>query len=161
DAECLNDESEQWRRLLSAEFDPRTTVVLERSIGCTKHTVSGLLRGPDVEVVALETMYVRLRVNMDRPGYVVLTDTYYPGWQVRVNDKPAAILRANGMLRAVRVPEGPVDIVFKYVPVSFYAGVAVAVGAILFMALGAWVERRHAMRTDREMSEGGSQNTLA
>ncbi len=148
DAECLDAGSEQWQRLLSPEFDPRTTVVLDRSPECTTRVATSptMRRGPDVEIVDLEPMRVRLRANMVRPGYVVLTDTYYPGWQARVNGKPVAILRANGMVRAVRVPDGPVDIVFEYVPMSFYAGTSIAMVAFLLMSGFVWVTRRRAAR---------------
>ncbi len=149
DAECFDVGSEQWRRLLSPEFDLRTTVMLDRSSGCTTRVATSPMRGPDVEIVDLEPMRVRLRANMDRPGYVVLTDTYYPGWQARVNGKSAVILRANGMLRAVSVPAGPVDIVFEYVPKSFYAGITIATAALLLLScFFVWSTRRRAEWTD-------------
>lgn len=154
DGECLHAGSAQWRRLLSPEFDLRTTVVLNRSSGCAKRTGATPTRGPDVEIVDLGMTRIRLRTKMDRPGYVVLTDTYYPGWQARVNGKTVAVLRANGMVRAVHVPAGPVDIVFEYVPMSFYAGAAIAGAAILLMFCFAWVTRWPAMRTAGGLSRG-------
>ncbi len=160
DAECLDTGSEQWLRLLSPEFDPRTTVVLDRSSECTTRADTSSMQGADVEIVDLEPMQVRLRTNMDRPGYVVLTDTYYPGWQAMVNGEPAQILRANGLVRAVRVPAGPVDIVFAYVPMSFYAGIAIAAAAILLIFCFAWMTRRQSITPAKGLSETGGDRTV-
>ena len=156
DAECLPAGREQWQRLLSPEFDPQTSVVLEQSAGCSERDNAQPARGPDVRIVTLEPMRVRLQTDMNRPGYAVLTDTYYPGWRARVNGESVKILRANGTVRAVRVPAGAVEIVFEYVPMSFYAGTGIAGLAGLFMCCSMWVSRRRAKmvngRTSQETS---------
>ena len=49
---------------------------------------------------------VDLVVNPSKPGYVILDDTDYPGWNATVNGRPASILNANDNFRAVRVGTG-------------------------------------------------------
>ena len=39
-------------------------------------------------------------------GIAVLNEIYAPGWEAEVNGRPAAIFRANHLLRAVRVEQG-------------------------------------------------------
>lgn len=88
----------------------------------------------------------RVRLKVWHPGYVVLSDAYYPGWRARVDGEPAEIHIANGAFRAVRVAPGGHDVEMRFEPCSFRLGlfatlIAVAVGmAAAGMTLG--VRRR-------------------
>jgi uncharacterized membrane protein YfhO len=72
---------------------------------------------------------------------LVLTDTYYPGWEARVDSVPVEIFRANGLHRAVRVPAGRHSVVFEYRPASLRWGLALSVGSGLVLGLLAWRRR--------------------
>jgi membrane protein YfhO len=61
---------------------------------------------------------VDVEVDSVEPGVLVLHDAYYPGWVVEVDGKPARILRANVLFRAVEVSEGHHRVVFTYAPFS-------------------------------------------
>lgn len=63
-----------------------------------------------------------LVVETAEPGYLVLSDVWYPGWQARLDGKPAAIRRANYLFRAVSVPVGEHQVELVYRPLSFYLG---------------------------------------
>jgi hypothetical protein len=70
-------------------------------------------------------------VSADRAGLLVLTDLAYPGWTARVDGKPAALLAADGCFRAVAVGAGSHRVEFRYRPVSFLAGAAISIAALL------------------------------
>ena len=53
---------------------------------------------------------------------MVLSDSFFPGWEASVNDEEAEILRANFLFRAVRVPGGKSVVDFRYRPRSFDVG---------------------------------------
>ena len=71
---------------------------------------------------------VRVEVVADRPAYLVLTDTWYPGWTARLDGGPVRLWRANHAFRLVRVPAGASTVVFRYRPLSVWAGLAVSAG---------------------------------
>ena len=77
-------------------------------------------------------------VTSDATGLLVLTDLYYPGWTVAVDGNRAELLRADGYFRAVAVPAGTHRVVFRFRPVSFYAGAAVSLAALLLLG-GLWL----------------------
>jgi uncharacterized membrane protein YfhO len=52
----------------------------------------------------------------------VLNDTWYPGWEARVDGVRAPICLANGAVRAVKVPAGQHVVSFQYAPWTFTAG---------------------------------------
>ena len=88
-----------------------------------------------------ERVAVEVRSNGD--GYLVLTDTHYPGWEAFVDGDPASIERANYLFRAVRVPAGESLVEFVYRPASLRNGLRLAIlGAVLLAGTLLWSRRR-------------------
>jgi uncharacterized membrane protein YfhO len=75
-----------------------------------------------LEVVEENPSRVVIRAKMERPGVVVLGETYYPGWELTIDGKPAPILRINRMMRGAAVQSGEHELVYTYRPKSFLAG---------------------------------------
>jgi uncharacterized membrane protein YfhO len=86
----------------------------------------------------------RIVVPVSQPdaGWVLLSDTWYPGWQAQVDGRPAPILHGDYLFRAVQVPAGSHVLTFTYRPVSFWAGLLLSLlslaGFLLFARLQAW-----------------------
>jgi hypothetical protein len=75
-------------------------------------------------------------------GYLVNTDTYYPGWRAYVDGRPAPLYRANVAFRAVLVPPGRHTVTFRYEPRSLRVGAAVSALAACVI-VGMLVTWRH------------------
>ena len=89
-----------------------------------------------VTVVKHEPQRVELKAVLDRPGLVILADTYYPGWRLTIDGKPAPIYRANRLMRGAAVPAGEHTLVYTYEPQSFRVGAIVSgAGLIALLAL--------------------------
>jgi hypothetical protein len=69
---------------------------------------------------------VALDVDAPRAGYLVLLDSYYPGWRATVDGRDATIHPADAAFRAVAVPAGRHQVVFRYLPRTLVAGAAVS-----------------------------------
>jgi hypothetical protein len=81
-------------------------------------------------------------VNAPGGGFLVLADSDYPGWGAAVDGEAAPVCRADYLFRAVPVPPGEHVVTFAYRPLSFAAGVAAALAAVLAAAgLLAWSRR--------------------
>lgn len=91
-------------------------------------------QGGHVEVVSYEDTRIALRVEAPAPAYLVLKDAYYPGWEARVNDAPTPIYRANLIFRAVAVPAGESEVVFRFEPTIWRAALYIG-GALWIIAL--------------------------
>ena len=66
--------------------------------------------------------HTRLRVKRSRPGYLVISRAYYPGWTARVNGARQELLRADLGLSALRLPAGTSEVELRYAPRSFALG---------------------------------------
>src|SRR5262249_8396289 len=49
---------------------------------------------------------VELEATLERPGLVVLADSFYPGWHATVDGAPAPIVATNLLFRGVPAPAG-------------------------------------------------------
>ncbi len=82
--------------------------------------------GPARVVPAAITHYsphqVTVSCNAERRGWLVLTDTFFPGWRATVDGKHALIRPANYAFRAVAVPAGASTVEFTYDPASYRVG---------------------------------------
>jgi hypothetical protein len=106
-------------------FDPKQMAWVETDTPQTlaAYSTGGPpLQGETVEVVEENPSRVVVRANLDRPGVVVLGETYYPGWELTIDGEPAPILRVNRMMRGAAVQSGEHELVYTYRPRSFLAG---------------------------------------
>ena len=55
-------------------------------------------------------------------GMVILSETFFPGWQATVDGRAAPIYEADGTLRGIVVEGGTHQIEMRYRPMSVYAG---------------------------------------
>jgi hypothetical protein len=102
--------------------------------------------GPDgtgkANIVADRSETLQVQVSATSDGFLFLSDQYYPGWTATVNGTATPILRANAAFRAVRVPAGDSDVVFRYRPLSVWAGAAVSVATLVGLLTMYGIERR-------------------
>ncbi len=147
-------------------LNPRQTVILDGETNGLGRDLTpadaGQPAGPAVEITAYSGREVRLSVQVDRPAWLVLADTYFPGWrayaapqspisQSPISNQPSSIVnqqssieltihRADGTFRAVHLQPGRWEIRFRYSPRSFLLGVYgsfLSLAVLLFMA-GYW-----------------------
>jgi len=80
----------------------------------------------------------------DPGGFLLLNDTYDPGWQARVNGIPQPIYQANGYARAVQIPSGSSQVEFLYRPASLIwgAGISLTFLALCMVLFLGWGRRK-------------------
>lgn len=70
-------------------------------------------------------------------GYLVVLDSYSRDWHATADGRPAEIVRANGLFRAVRLVPGHHVVEFVYRPRAFFIGLAIStVSSIAVLLLG-------------------------
>jgi hypothetical protein len=117
EAVVVSDRVERRRRLGDPHFDPRQTVLVSEPTELPPAPASGT-----AEIAGETATEVTIRVRAQTDCLVVLADAWAAGWVVRVDGKPARALQADHALRAVRVPAGVHEIVWRYEPAGFRWG---------------------------------------
>lgn len=125
----------QLAAVLDPAFDMRHEVVLEQAPGIALPE-PGDFQGT-AEILQESADAVTIRARLSAPGVLVLVDTFYPGWEARVADRPAELLRANYAFRAVALPAGLNTVQFIYRPAGFkWGGVATLLAAGVLLGIG-------------------------
>jgi hypothetical protein len=142
------DAEEALSYLRDRNFDPQSLLVLETaeplSPSAAEPSANTPIAGADSAVIARYTpSSVEIRANLANSGFLVLLDSYYPGWQVYVDGQRGTIMRAYYFARAVYLERGGHTVRFVYCPLSFYGGLALATAGLLVLAAATWLARRN------------------
>ncbi len=134
----IRDKNEILRYLSSDDFEPARRVVLEEEPDDIDREKGTSGKGQEKEKVAI-TKYspngIVMEVSIDSPKFLVLSDSYYPGWKVYVDGKEGKIFQANYIMRAVYLTKGPHIVDFVYDPASFRIGRDVTFLSLVAVAL--------------------------
>jgi hypothetical protein len=127
-------------------FDPAAEVILSPVEGqgeVTGMTLAGVPTTGSVRSEPLHISYAPERVEVEvvarSPGYLLLTDAWYPGWEATVDGEPVPVRRADLLFRAVRLDAGRHQVVFVFRPASLRIGAVVTMAGFVSLVVGfAW-----------------------
>ncbi|HEY7062422.1 MAG TPA: hypothetical protein VII06_13165 [Chloroflexota bacterium] len=91
---------------------------------------------------------VVVRATADRPGLLILTDLYHPGWEARVDGVETEVLRGDYFFRAVPLGPGTHEVEFDFNPRSVWLGrdlSLLALAALVAAAVALWRWPRRAV----------------
>jgi uncharacterized membrane protein YfhO len=112
-----------------------------------------------VSITRYENNRVVCKVTASSAGFLVLLDSWYPGWKAYLDGREVEVLRANYAFRAVTVSPGAHAVEFVFAPISFYAGAAITCATLLIgiaAVLSAALTRRRSAGTG---SQDGADDT--
>jgi hypothetical protein len=93
--------------------------------------------GPSGSATIMDWSDGALRVDTNAPGprFLVVAQSYYPGWRASIDGKPVGIIRTNVAFQGVTVPAGKHTVLFSFVPTSLRLAVAIALLGIAVIAI--------------------------
>ncbi|MDD5086012.1 MAG: YfhO family protein, partial [Candidatus Omnitrophica bacterium] len=119
-SKVFKEENDLKKALQDYSFNPRDMVYLLNE----GEEFSGPLPfdEKDVKITDYSINEVTIEVNARSRGYLVLSDTYFPGWHAYVDGKETAILKADYVFRALLIDKGAHKVRFAYKPRAFEIG---------------------------------------
>lgn len=127
----------------AGSIDARQMVLLAKAP--SEHSVVDGDGTATATIIKDDPRELRIRLETDSPGWLVVNDTYYPGWHVTVDDHDREIYLANGFVRAIRVYVGDRMVVMTYSPAWLVPGLVlsmVAFATVVGMVGCAWLSLR-------------------
>lgn len=127
--------------MMSDEFDPRKTVVVEpNNCSYLRSNIDSESFEGSCSVVHYENERLMVRCSSNQPAYLLLSEIFYPGWQARVDGKSAPILRGNYLFRMIPLEKGRHNVELTFVSRPFQIGTIISlatlvgcVGALFFV----------------------------
>jgi hypothetical protein len=133
----VEDTNAAIEKLTDNAIDLRSTLILIGKDKKQNGGEGGLVGTATLVSYDANKMIIECEAKTDTFLYV--SDTFYPGWRAYVDGTKTEIYRANLAFRAIKIPKGSHRVVFRYVPLSFYAGLFLTISGI---ALSVWLIRR-------------------
>lgn len=132
------------------DFDPAFTAVADRRFA---REIGDKVVPPAAGDTIYETAYkpdeLTYRYRSQQGGLAVFSEVYFPwGWQVTVDGQSVDMARVNYVLRAVNLPAGEHEVVFRFDPQSVHTTEAIAYVSLVlilaaFVATGVMAWRKH------------------
>jgi hypothetical protein len=162
-AKWVPGEDEALDAIAAPGFNPRAQVVLEGGAGGAAAPAEERPVTP-ARLARYGPRDVVVECDNPAPGYLVLTDTFYPGWRATVDGEPSPIYQANFLFRAVPIDAGRHTIAFHYAPTSFWLGAGsslAAIAIILLLFVYDWMRgrRQPKPRTTQEAARAAIEET--
>lgn len=106
----------------------------------------GPTAGAEVRLTRYGLNDLAMEVTTPGPALVRIADAWYPDWVATVDGKPAEILRADYLLRAVAVPSGTHTIAMRFVSPAVRRGLWLSISSLAvvlaLIGIGLWRSRR-------------------
>lgn len=116
-------------RLQKADFDPRTTALIESSTP-KESSVSG----GQVQISSYQPNKIEMSVKSDGTGFVVLSDSYDKGWQMSIDGQKTPVVQVNRAVRGFWITSGQHQVEMYYWPAEFELGLKISGGALLVLS---------------------------
>lgn len=140
-ARPVANDAEAAARLVDPSFDPsREVLLLDAPADVTAPGHSTIQDEPASGTAAIardNDDEVDVDVDAHGRGFLLLADTYYPGWRADIDGTPAAIYRANISVRAVAIPSGRHRVRFRFSADRFFVGLKISLAAVGILMLWA------------------------
>jgi uncharacterized membrane protein YfhO len=76
---------------------------------------------------------IAIRTDSGEPGYLFMSESFYPGWKAYVDDTPVKIQRGNYLFRVIELPRGKHHVRFVFDPVSIKVGAGITLLTLLLL----------------------------
>ncbi len=115
-------------------FQPRQEVILadDASTQATPLTTDRGGQGT-ARITGYDAADVKIHTSASADAWLVLSDTFYPGWTATVDGQAVTVLRGDVLFRVVPVPAGDHEIEFRFEPASVRTGLMISLGALLVL----------------------------
>lgn len=126
-------------------FNPAETALFEREdFGNRPVTLPAIgdPTGASVSVTDYQPHRIELQTKNPQPGFLVLSEIYYRGWDALIDGRRIPVERVNYALRGIAVPPGDHRIEFIFRAPTFRNGAVYSLIGLILLAIGFVISRK-------------------
>ncbi|MFY8036684.1 MAG: YfhO family protein, partial [Cyclobacteriaceae bacterium] len=118
----VNSPTEELKK--TETIDTKQTAVIDQSKFATSLFEGISLDSANtIQLVEFKPSYLKYETESTTDGLAVFSEIYYPkGWHALIDGKETTLLRANYVLRALKIPQGKHVVEFKFEPKPYLIG---------------------------------------
>jgi hypothetical protein len=123
-------------------FDPAQQVLVAEAVSGMLPTTNSI--PAEATLISYVPKQVVVKTKSSAAGVLLLNDRWHPDWHVTVDGQPAALLRANFIMRGVAVPAGEHMVEFRFAPPhgTLWVSLSAIVVGLLLVGLLAFVPEK-------------------
>ena len=87
---------------------PRAFFTYSLDENIKKASVEGL------QILDYRNGFIEIDLSVQREGFLVFSENYYPGWKVFIDDREENIIKVQNIVQAVKIDKGTHTVIFKY-----------------------------------------------
>jgi len=112
-------------------FDPLRTALIEKPLPFSLPSLAGAAPiEPAVDFEEYSANRIRLKVAAPRPGVLVLSEIYYPGWETEIDGRLAETLQVDYVLRGALLQPGRHEVVMRFRPATVRNGRVISLACL-------------------------------
>lgn len=120
--------------MTKADFDPTKTVLFEDStdrVPCSGDQAPKQDSPSTTQIISYRPDEIVLKANSSAPGFLFLSEVFYPGWKAYIDNRPTTIQRGDYLFRVIPLPEGHHRIRLDFDPLTIKLGIGVSIVTLL------------------------------
>jgi Bacterial membrane protein YfhO len=140
------------KRLLDPAFDPSREVLVQDGPASLHPAIDAAAPAPQgglparTEIVREDAAVLDIEADAPADGFLLLADTFYPGWRAEVDGRSVPVYRANLSVRTIELPKGTHKIRFTYEAPGLARGLQISIaamaGLLVWLAAGLYRLKR-------------------
>jgi hypothetical protein len=143
-ARFIEDDDQILKRL--AVNDPSSEVVIAGK-GKDVKNVTIAASESTVNFTQYTGSRIEIKTESVKDGFLVLSDTYYPGWTAKIDGRTTQVMRANYDFRAIFLPKGSHTVVFEFYTNYLTLGMIISLLAIIIVIGAIFINHRQQLKS--------------
>jgi hypothetical protein len=112
-------------RLSEADFDFSRQIILEKAPSGAE--LCNDIGNHECYITVYNPQSISIEIRNSTPGFLFLSEAWYPAWQVHVDGQPGEVLVANGSFMSIYLESGEHIVSFEYESNHFKAGAVLSI----------------------------------
>jgi hypothetical protein len=135
------------------DFDPAHLAIIDKRF---EDQLSGYQKGPgpnaSVKLTSYKPNELIYAFDSDKDEMVVFSEIYYnKGWNAYIDNERLPYFRANYVLRAMIVPAGEHEIIWKFEPKAYYTGGSIMIISSIILLLSLLLALTYEFKTNKNL----------